>query len=358
LSRSERGAVTRLSRTELRGSVQTVLGLLAPEKLGRTLMHEHVLCDIRPPGTRGANDLGPEITLENVWQMNYGRGLKRAGRKYLLDLEDIAVRELGALKAEGGETVVELTCGGLSPDPAGLRRISQGTGVHLVMGCGYYVNDYQPPEHHARPIEDFAAEMASQVLEGAWGTDVRAGMIGEIGCQAPWTPSERRVMRAAFLAQEETGAALNVHPGRHPDQPQEVADFARSIGHPTDRIVISHIDRTIFDEERLLRLADTGVTVEFDLFGQEASYYSLSDIDMPNDSTRLALIRALIRRGHLDRVVISHDICYRTRLQSFGGHGYGHIFRNVVPLMRERGYDQAEIDAILVHNPRRLLTFV
>jgi len=69
------------------------------------------------------------------------------------------------------------------------------------------------------------------------------------------------------------------------------------------------------------------------------------------------LIRALIDHGHLDRVVISHDICYRTRLASFGGHGYGHIFRNVVPMMGKRGYSEDEIDAILVRNPRRLLTF-
>ena len=156
----------------------------------------------------------------------------------------------------------------------------------------------------------------------------------------------------------ETGAAINVHPGRDPDQPQQVADFITAAGHPTERIVISHIDRTIFDEPRLLRLADSGVTVEFDLFGQESSYYGLSDIDMPNDATRLRLIRALINRGHLERVVISHDICYRTRLASFGGHGYGHIFRNVVPMMLKRGYSENEVDAILVRNPRRLLTFV
>ena len=71
---------------------------------------------------------------------------------------------------------------------------------------------------------------------------------------------------------------------------------------------------------------------------------------MPNDATRLKLIRALIAHGHLERVVISHDICYRTRLASFGGHGYGHIFRNVVPMMKKRGYSEAEIDAILVHS--------
>ena len=67
-----------MSRPELKGKIQTVLGPIEPERLGRTLMHEHVLCDIRPPGTRSDNDLGPEITLENVWQINYGHGNKRA----------------------------------------------------------------------------------------------------------------------------------------------------------------------------------------------------------------------------------------------------------------------------------------
>jgi len=353
-----------MTRDQLKGKVQTVLGLVEPDALGRTLMHEHVLCDIRPPTTRGDNDLGPEITLENVWQINYGRGLKRAGRKYMLDLEDIATREIEMMKHDGGDAIVELTCGGLSPDPAGLKRIAEGTGVHVVMGCGHYVNDYQDPKNHDRAVESFAEEMIGQILHGAWGTDVRAGMIGEIGCSAPWTATEKRVMQAALIAAAETGSSVNVHPGRDPDQPQEVADFIKAAGHPTsgnkfplERVVISHIDRTIFDEPRLLKLADSGVTIEFDLFGQESSYYGLSDIDMPNDATRLRLIRALIDKGHLDRVVISHDICYRTRLASFGGHGYGHIFRNVVPMMKKRGYSADEIDGILVRNPRRLLTF-
>jgi phosphotriesterase-related protein len=158
------------------------------------------------------------------------------------------------------------------------------------------------------------------------------------------------------MALAETGAAVNVHPGRDPDQPQEVAEFARTIGADTSRIVISHIDRTIFDEARLLRLADSGVVLEFDLFGQEASYYALSNIDMPNDAIRLKIIRALINRGHLERVVISHDICYRTRLTRWGGHGYGHIFENVIPLMRDREFSEAEIaicHEVAALSPRR-----
>ena len=345
----------RMTRDALRGQVQTVLGPIAPTALGQTLMHEHVLCDITPPALAALNDPGPEITLKTTWAINYGR--VKSARNYNIHLKDVAIDEVGLMKAAGGGTIVELTCGGLKPDPKGLADIALATGVNLVMGCGYYVDDYQDPANRGRSIDDFAREIIDQVQIGAWGTDVRAGIIGEIGCQAPWTTHEKTVMRAALIAQAETGAALNVHPGRHPDQPQEVADFIRAHHGDPSRTIISHIDRTIFDAERLLRLADSGVVVEFDLFGQENSYYAHSDIDMPNDAIRLKHIRTLIEHGHLERVVISHDICYRTRLTAFGGHGYGHIFQNVVPMMRRRSFSEAEIDAILLHNPQRLLTF-
>jgi phosphotriesterase-related protein len=345
-----------IDRASLRGKVQTVSGVIAPETLAATLMHEHVLCDITPPSLAALNDPGPEITLENVYAINYGK-VKHA-TKYRLDLLDTAVSEVEKMVAVGGRSIVELTCGGLKPDPAGLAAVASRTGANIVMGCGYYVEEYQDPRNAERTVDDFAREMVGQVLQGAWGTGIRAGIIGEIGCQAPWTALERRVMRGALIAQRETGAALNIHPGRHQDQPQEVADFIAANGGDPSRTIISHIDRTIFDADRLLRLADSGVVIEFDLFGQEHTYYGLSDIDMPNDGVRLKWLRTLIEHGHLERIVISHDICYRTRLTKFGGHGYGHIFENVVPMMRRRGFSDDEIDTILVKTPRRLLTFV
>jgi phosphotriesterase-related protein len=340
-----------------RGKVQTVLGPIAPGDLGPTLMHEHLLCDIRPPAKRTEAALGPELALDNVWAINYGT-VEGAARNHLLDARDVAADEVRRMREAGGRSVVDLSCGGLAPDPAGLVAIARATGAHVIMGCGHYVHEYQDPANATRSVEDFAEEMVESVTDGAWGTDVRAGIIGEIGCQAPWTPQEQRVMLAAVLAQRETGAAVNVHPGRHPDQPQEVADFIRVKGGRMDRVIISHIDRTVFDEPRINRLADSGCVLEWDLFGQESSYYRHSDIDMPNDAVRLRAIRGLIDRGHLAQVLISHDICYRSRLVRWGGHGYGHIFANVVPMMRRRGFSEAEIRAILVDNPRRLLTLV
>jgi phosphotriesterase-related protein len=334
--------------------VQTVLGPIAPDALGPTLMHEHLLVDIRPPSKRTAADLGPELRLDTVWGINYGT--VPAARNYLLDDAELAIAEVRRMVDAGGRTIVELSSGGLGPQPDALVKIARATGAHVVMGCGHYVDEFQPPSNRTRGVDDFARDMITAARDGAWNTGVRAGIIGEIGCQAPWTALERRVMQGAIVAQRETGLALNVHPGRHPDQPQEVADFIRAHGGAIERTIISHIDRTIFDVDRLLRLADTGCVIEFDLFGQESSYYRLSDIDMPNDAVRLRAIRVLLERGHGARVVVSHDICYRTRLVAFGGHGYGHIFANVVPMMRRRGFSEPEIQAILVDTPRRLLT--
>jgi len=345
-----------VNRDALRGKAQTVLGIVDPATLGSTLMHEHLIWDIRSPTMAAEPDQGPEITLCNCFRISYGRW--KVPRNLALRCRDTATREVADMVQAGGRTIVELTCGGLKPDPAGLAEIAQRTGAVIIMGCGHYVHEYQDPANEARSVDSFAAEMIAQVFEGAWGTNIRAGIIGEIGCQVPWTELEKRVLHGALIAQAETGAAVNVHPGRISEQPQQIAEFVTRHGGAIDRVIISHIDRTIFDDSQLLRLADTGCVIEFDLFGQEQSFYRLADIDMPNDAVRLRSIRSLIKRGHLERVVISHDICHRTRLTSFGGHGYGHIFENVVPLMRSRGFSESEIEAILIDNPRRLLTFV
>ena len=311
------------SRDALRGRVQTVLGPIEPDALGPTLMHEHLLCDVTPPSLAASCCEFEEITLQNVWEINYGK--RPHAPKYRLDMPEVLARELDRMLRDGGKAIVELTTGGLKPDPNGLATLARDSGAQVIMGCGHYVEEYQAPANATRSVDDFTAEMLSQLFEGAWGTDVRAGIIGEIGCQAPWTELEQRVMLAAIQAQADSGAALNVHPGRDPDQPQQVVDFIAKHGGDLGRTIISHIDRTIFDEARLLRLADSGCVIEFDLFGIEQSFYALSDIDMPNDAIRLKHIRLLIDHGprrarrHLARHLLP-DSPHRVRRPRLRAH--------------------------------------
>jgi len=266
------------------------------------------------------------------------------------------VSEVAAYRADGGNAIVELTIGGLTPDPLGLADVSRRTGVHVVMGCGHYVHAFQYAANATRSVEDFAAEMVAAVRSGAWGTEIRAGLIGEIGCSDQWTELEQRVMAGAVLAQRETGAALTIHPGAVPDQPLEIISFVRARGGEVSRTIIDHIDRTIFDHDRLFRLADTGCVLEFDLFGYEHAYWAFAPIIMPNDGQRIEMIRALFDRGHGAQVTISQDICRLTRLLAYGGHGYGHILRNVLPYMQERGFTEAELKQTMLDTPMRLLT--
>lgn len=342
-----------------RGKVQTVTGLIEPGELGKTLMHEHLLIDLNPPHVKrdvpDTQRRNTAIEACDCFKLNWNQ--KSSPANFRLHDLDVLTQELREMRSAGGESLVELTVGGLEPDPEGLVALARSSGVQIIMGCGHYVSEYQDPANASRPVEDFAAEIVTQLTTGAWGTDVKAGIIGEIGCQSPWTDQEKNVLRGALLAQQHTGAALNVHPGRSVTQPQEVVDFVRAFGNPTSRLIVSHVDRTLFELGDLLRLADSGCMIEFDLFGWETTnYFPNPAIDMPNDGMRLKLIRSLLDRGHLEQILISHDICMRSRLCRYGGHGYQHIFANVVPLMLRRNFSHAEVDAILVANPARLLS--
>src|SRR5215813_13647599 len=105
-----------MDRVDLRGKVQTVLGLIEPDALGATLMHEHVLCDITPPDLRARNLPDPEITLENHWAVSYGTVQHATNKR--LDLMDIAISEVQELATAGGRSLVELGCGGLDQGAA------------------------------------------------------------------------------------------------------------------------------------------------------------------------------------------------------------------------------------------------
>lgn len=335
-------------------AIETVLGPIAPEAAGLTLMHEHLLCDVTPPDLAASGTPRVEVTLENVheirqgWILHYGN--------HILDDRALMARELADFAVLGGGTLVELTVRGLAPDPAGLAEIARASGVHVVAGTGYYIASFCPEEPGAS-VEKRAAAMIADLTTGMGQTSIRAGIIGEIGVSDPCHPAEQRVLTAAALAQQETGAAISVHPGRDPASPGQIMTHLVAAGASPERVIIGHLDRTFRTPDEALRLAETGCVLEWDFFGIEASHYPFADFDMPNDARRLDMLLALRARGHLGQVTISHDICTITRLRRRGGHGYGHIIRSVLPMMRRKGFSDGEIEQIMRQTPARLLAW-
>lgn len=334
--------------------VTTVLGDMEADRLGLVLPHEHVLCDLTPLALRDPAIPEVPVSLGNVHRIAY-RPTEYKGN-HRLTLHDVAAAELGAFAAAGGGAVFELTTEGIAPDPAGLAAISRVTGVAIVAGAGFYTADFVDSELRGRDVEWMADRIEAQLTVGFGATGVRAGLIGEIGCSWPLDDFERRSLTAAAIAQRRTGRSINVHPGRHPDAPHEILDVLERAGADPAGVAISHVDRTYFDYPSISALARRGCWIEFDFFGIETSNYWFGVADLPTDWMRLRYVRQAMADGFGGRILLSHDICTRTRLSAFGGHGYSHLIGNVTGLMRDRGFTGAEIDALMKDNPRRFVT--
>jgi phosphotriesterase-related protein len=338
--------------------VQTVLGPIPAEQLGKTLMHEHLLVNVAPPagspGTTAEDRLhwGEPITLENLNHVRRHPDLYRSNLLY--DSEAEALDELVPFTRAGGGCIVDVTSVGIGREPSRLKSISRAAGVHIVMGCGYYTAPFHPRELAGRSEDDIADEMIHDLTDGCDG--VVAGIIGEIGLTWPVHPDEAKVLRAAVKAQLVTGAPVSIHPGRHPSAPVEAVKTVLREGGDPMRTIVCHLDGRLADMPELDEVAATGCYLEIDLFGIESSHFPASpDFDMPNDAVRVRQVKHLIDAGHGSRILVSSDMAMKFHRRRYGGWGYGHILLDVVPLMVNRGISAAEVDDILVHNPARVL---
>ena len=193
------------------------------------------------------------------------------------------------------------------------------------------------------------------ITHGVGDTNIKAGIIGEIGCSWPLTKNETKVLRASAAAQAETGVAILIHPGRDEESPKEIIKILKESGADLTRTIMGHLDRTVSSYDVLIEIAENGCYLEYDLFGQETSFYPLSNFDMLSDGQRIDYLIYLISKGYEKQIVIAQDICTKHRLQKYGGHGFSHIIENVIPHMIEKGMSRKQIDNIIINNPAGIL---
>lgn len=341
------------------GTVTTVLGAVDPKDLGVTLAHEHLLVDLAPyiqqPTTSSSREIYESpVSEDNLGYIRY-YDVPNSDNSRLMDIT-VAIEEASLYKQNGGGTLVDATSIGIARDPLGLARISRQTGLNIIMGSSYYVDFFHPADMDQRSEESIVSDIVLDVTEGAEGTSIKSGIIGEVGCTWPLTDNERKVVRASGLAQRITGAPILIHPGRDETAPMQIIDILGEVGADINRTIMGHLDRTVFEREALMELARTGCYLEWDLFGREQSYYPLNpNIVMPNDTKRIEDIAWIASQGYADKIIVAHDICSKDRLLSYGGHGYFYILRTIVPRMRQLGVEQELINKVLVDNPASAL---
>jgi phosphotriesterase-related protein len=304
-------------------NIITVRGPITPDEAGCTLSHEHLVCDL--------------------WKIT---------RTYdgILDDEVLAADEVRHFQEAGGGTIVDVTSGGLGRNPRALRRISERSGVHIIAGAAWYREIVYPSFIQEKDTNSLADLIVEELTEGIDKTDVRAGVIGEIGTERYHiTPAQERVFRASARAQRRTGAPIVTHTTHFGELALEQIALLREEGVPSDRIMISHLGDRI-DFAPLSAIARESVFLSIDNIGYVGDGY-------PSDDVRARNVLRLISEGHTSQILLGGDICTKQHLAAYGGKGYAHVQLRFVPRLRELGISEELIHQMTVENPRRFLSW-
>jgi len=308
----------------------SVTGPVEANELGFTLMHEHLYIDIR----------------RDQWQITN-----------IMNDPQLTYQELMHYKNAGGVTLVDQTSNGLKgidqplfskKHPVAIKEMAERTGLQIILGCGWYRESYYEPYLYKATTDQIADEIVQEVTQGIDGTDIRAGIIGEIGSHFSWiSPAEERVFRAAARAQKETGVTLVTHSPQESGMPQ--LKIMLEEGADPHRIVIGHA-QSYPDESYHVEIAKMGAYISFDSMG------SLLNANTYDHNFLLRLISQILDNGLISNLLFSHDVCRKGHYTTHGGPGYSYISTKLLAVLKEIGVTEKEFRQIMVDNPKRALT--
>lgn len=315
-------------------SINTVTGPIGPDALGRTLMHEHLM--IGMPG----------------WESDsFHRGPRRAERLA------ICVDRIEEIKALGYRSMVDPCPNDLGRDVEFMAEVAQRTGFNIICATGLYKQSegghayWSMKAYSGSCVEQMTELFVREITEGVPGTGVRAGVIKVATGHGAMTAYEREVFTAAARASVATGAPITTHTdgGTMGDAQQALLV---ALGVPPHRILIGHSCGTS-DLGYHLGIARAGSYLGFDRFGLEA---------VDSDRDRVAALVAVLGAGMGDRVVVSHDSVWCSRGEPMPPDvearlhetwNPAHFDRKIVPMLRDAGIAEEQIEALVHDNPRR-----
>ncbi|WP_411828529.1 phosphotriesterase family protein [Neorhizobium petrolearium] len=336
------------------GKVMTVRGPVSVSDLGITLMHEHILNDCRcwwhAPKTPERQYLAESfVCIEILGELRQDPFVNK--HNITLDDEPLAITELKDFVRHGGRTVVEPTCQGIGRNPQALKRISEASGLNIVMGAGYYLGSSHPARVAEMTIDQIADEIVQEATVGVDGTDIKVGLIGEIGVSSDFTDEEEKSLRAAARAQVRTGLPLMIHLPGWFRLGHKVLDIAEEEGAELRHTVLCHMNPSHDDLGYQGELAARGAFLEYDMIGMDF-FYADQQVQCPSDEEAGRAIVKLIERGHIDRILLSHDVFLKMMLTRYGGNGYAYILKHFLPRLKRHGVTDAQLDILMQDNPR------
>jgi phosphotriesterase-related protein len=360
--------------------IMTVLGPVAPDDLGFTSMHEHILWDLGVwrdtyesliPGDLPVSRHDP-VLLENIGFLR--RNWFLVDDNAVMDDAELMTAEIADFKASGGSAMVDMSCLGLRINLPAIQQISKKTGVHVIATTGLYVESACPAYTRDMTVDQLTRLMVKEIKEGIEDSGIRAGHIGELGI-FDLGDRDIRLLRAGARTSNETGLSLSVHlsgaQSSHADG-HKVVDILVAEGMNPERIIMCHTDGFLIERDvnvlindpdrwqlRLdypKSLVNRGVTISFDCFGHWWEEEVRGRI-MTYDWQRIAALLALLEMGYAAQIVLGTDTCMRMLLRRCGGEGYARLTNYVIPTLKTHGISDEDIEQITATNPARLLAY-
>lgn len=296
-----------------------MLGAIPATKLGMTLIHEHILVDFI-----GADKINPKS-----WNRTRVR--------------ESVLPYLEAAKQKGVRSLLDCTPAFLGRDVELLREISQASGMNILTNTGYYGavdNKYLPPWAFTETDEQLATRWIQECENGIEGTNVRPGFI-KIGVNSgPLTELHQKLVRAAAITHLATGLTICSHTG--PALPAfEEMEILNQMGVDTSAFVWVHAQN---EANKSLYTAAA----------KKGAWVSLDGIGWGNFEGYADWLYALKSNRQLHQVLISHDAgWYRPGeadpMDKFVG--YTNLFDKLIPLLKEKGFAETDLNQLLTKNP-------
>lgn len=260
-----------------------------------------------------------------------------------LDQYDLICQEMKDLRASGVSNIIEMTNRYMGRNPQFMLDLMRDTGINVVACTGYYQDAFFPEHVSAHSVEQLAQEMVDEIVIGIDGTELKAGIIAEIGSsEGVITPLEEKVFIAAARAHIETGRPISTHTSFSTMGVEQLV-LLQAHGVDLSRVTVGHCD--LKDNlDNILRMIELGAYVQFDTIGKN-NYYP--------DEKRIAMLHAIRERGLLSHVMLSMDITRRSHLKANGGNGYDYLLTTFIPQLRQSGFSQADVDMMLRDNPSK-----
>jgi phosphotriesterase-related protein len=319
--------------------VNTVRGPVEVDALGPTLMHEHIFV------------LNTEVMVNHpeIWDED-----ARIAE---------AVQRLNALKSAGIDAILDPTVMGLGRYIPRIQKVCAQTDLNVIVATGFYTYSELPfyftlrgPGTVFDGPEPLVEMFIRDIEEGITGTGVRAGVLKCATDAHGMTPGCERVIRACAHAHRRTGVPITTHTDVHNRSGLEQQCILREEGVDLSRVIIGHSGDST-DLDYLQQLIDNGSYLGMDRFGL--------DVYLPTDE-RVDTIVELCRRGHADRMVLSHDAsCWLDWLEPVSDElrqamspnwHFLHISHDVIPMLRERGVTEEQVEQMMVGNPRDIFS--